>query len=116
MYRYAAAEAHAQALFLAALLLEDLPRSAVTAAAAEALMSSLVRPGVKHASAAVRKEAIKCLGLLGITTGMGIAGTTSAGLYTLNAADPQHLKAHGLKPRAYEVKIWLQNLVSNGST
>jgi condensin complex subunit 3 len=31
-------EAHAQALFLASLLLEDLPRSAVTPATTEALM------------------------------------------------------------------------------
>jgi len=28
-----------------------------------------VRPGVTHASARVRREAVKCLGLLGITTG-----------------------------------------------
>ena len=63
-------EAHAQALFLVSLLLEDLPRCAVNPAAAEALMDSLVRPGVTHASAAVRREAIKCLGLLAITTGV----------------------------------------------
>jgi hypothetical protein len=33
-----------------------------------------VRPGVVHAAAAVRKEAVKCLGLLGITTGIATSG------------------------------------------
>ena len=41
-------KAHAQALFLATLLLENLPRNALSTTASEALMETLVRPGVTH--------------------------------------------------------------------
>lgn len=72
-------EAHAQALFLAGLLLEDLPSSALDAARLEAMMASLVRPGVTHASAGVRREAVKCLGLLGIVAGRRALNSESSG-------------------------------------
>ena len=60
----------AQALFLVALLLERAPRASLSSAAAEAMMATLVRPGVTHASASVRKEAVKVLGLLGVVRGV----------------------------------------------
>ena len=60
----------AQALFLVALLLERAPRASLSPAAAEAIVATLVRPGVTHASAAVRKEAVKVLGLLGVVRGV----------------------------------------------
>ena len=60
----------AQALFLVALLLECAPRASLSPAAAEAVAATLVRPGVTHACAAVRKEAVKVLGLLGVVRGV----------------------------------------------
>ena len=60
----------AQALFLVALLLERAPRFSLSSAAAEAMTATLVRPGVTHACASVRKEAVKVLGLLGVVRGV----------------------------------------------
>ena len=80
-------EAHAQALFLCTLLLEDAPRSAIVADAAEAITASLIRPGVTHASAAVRREAIKTTGLLGILTGVRPDGECVRVLRAALAAD-----------------------------
>ena len=80
-------EAHAQALFLCTLLLEDAPRSAIDADAAEAITASLIRPGVTHASAAVRREAIKTTGLLGILTGVRPDGECVRVLRAALAAD-----------------------------
>ena len=63
-------DAHAQALFLASLVLEECPRHVVNGDVVEALMATLVRPGVTSASAAVRREAVRCLGLVGIVFGV----------------------------------------------
>ena len=48
---------------------EDAPRSAIDAGAPRRSRCQLVPTGVTHASAAVRREAIKTTGLLGILTG-----------------------------------------------
>ena len=78
----------AQALFLVALLLERAPRASLSGAAAEAMTATLVRPGVTHASAAVRKEAVKVCGLLGVVRGVaGDAGETVRVLRAALAAD-----------------------------
>ena len=63
-------DAHAQALFLASLVLEECPRHVVDADVVEALMATLVRPGVTSTSAAVRRESVRCLGLVGIVFGV----------------------------------------------
>lgn len=78
----------AQALFLVALLLEGVSRAYVSADASDAIMTTLVRPGVQHTSAAVRKEAVKTLGLLGVVRGVSTDdGETVRVLRTALAAD-----------------------------
>jgi len=78
----------AQALFLCALLLENVQRAAVSLETGEGIMQTLVRPGVTHVSASVRKEAVKTLGLLGVVRGVASDdGETVRVLRTALAAD-----------------------------
>ena len=60
------ASCRAQSLFLTSLLLESAPARSLDDETVEATMANLVRPGLANASASVRKEAVRALGLLGI--------------------------------------------------